>query len=72
MQANGRASGPVLTSVFFSIFDHSAGVNFNHLYLLPLKFPNFLDEGEKKRRGIGGEEGLQPEGSKQKDGECGE
>ena len=23
MRANGRASGPVLTSVFFSIFDHS-------------------------------------------------
>ena len=23
-QANGQASGPVLTSVFFSIFDHSA------------------------------------------------
>ena len=25
-RANGRASGPVLTSVFFSIFDHSAGI----------------------------------------------
>ena len=34
-RANGRASGPVLTSVFFSIFDHSAGRERN---------------GEKRRR----------------------